>query len=109
MSKEIHKLLHKKHISLKEHLFTALAAGDVKHEYIPSEPKKKGECSESYIKRLALEAAKYQFVKVVFNDQVYYVAFSVPGPIVTKHGKFQMIPAEVVGGAWGVHYFLGYP
>jgi GTP cyclohydrolase II len=109
MSKELHKLQYKKQISLKEHFYAALAAGEVSNQYHFPQAKRSGETNELYIQRLVAESAKYQFVKVMFQDQSHYVAFGVPGPIITKYGTFIMIPAEVIGGKWGIHYFLGYP
>lgn len=67
------------------------------------------ETPDHFVKRVRDEAKETQFVAVPFEGQTFYVAFGVPGPIITQYGKFLLVPATVVGGVWGTHYFLFYP
>lgn len=94
---------------LSAHLERAIKDGRVGSRYSLKVEKKKGEGVREYATRLATDASEVQFVQSVFSGQQYYVAFGVPGPIITPAGKFMLIPAEVVGGRWGVHYFLFSP
>jgi GTP cyclohydrolase II len=110
MSNEIlNKLQAKKMYFLHEHLQAAIVRGEVLKKYKIPAKKHPEESHNEFAQRLALEASKYQFVAVQMHDQVKYVSFGVPGPVITSYGDFFVIPAEVVGGIWGIHYFLFSP
>ena len=100
-----HLLLKNKVIPLEKHLEIALQTGMVRKRYIPQKPKHENESQQEYIQRVRMESLQYQFTKIANK----FVAFGVSGPIITALGKFEMIPAEVVGGKWGVHYILVFP
>ena len=105
----INKLRNKQKTSLRRRLREAVLRGKIHREYICPAGKKKDETNTQYIQRLRETSAADQFIEVTAKDKKYYVSFGVPGPIVTKLGTFFMVPAEVVGGEWGVHYCLFYP
>lgn len=109
MSREINVLQSKKVIPITEHLYRALSIGDIRSAYRPVGAVKRGEGVEDFTQRLLVEFGKYQFVRVHFKTQEYYVAFGVSGPIITRFGKFELVSAEVVGGKWGIQYVLAFP
>jgi GTP cyclohydrolase II len=97
--------LHKIETPLEEQLKEAIEAKTIRDIYEPPELRRKGESTEKYIQRLITASTQYQFVKVQ-ND---YVAFGTAGPIICDDGVFFMVPAEIVGGTWGIHNVLVYP
>ncbi len=103
------KLHHKRQDSLENCLHDAMAAGRVLDVYQPSAPQQPSESEPEYVERVRRESQEHQFVGVQHQGQIHYVAFGVPGPIVTPYGTFAMVPAQVVGGRWGVHSVLLYP
>lgn len=103
------KLRSKKGLFLHEHLHQAIIENKVNSKYIPPRPQLRNESNEEYIKRLAKESSTYQFVSIKTKNGIKYISFGVPGPIITAYGEFFVIPAEVVGGSWGIHYFMLYP
>jgi GTP cyclohydrolase II len=106
----VEQFRNKKKIFLHEHLQEAILSGRVKNEYQCPEPKRDRETLTDYIQRVREESLRYQFVSVTdANKQLKYVCFGVAGPIITRDGDFFVVPAEVVGGEWGIHYFLFYP
>lgn len=109
MSPTIYKLLEKRRRSVSDHLHDHIRDGRVQASYVSVKGKQAGESHEAYARRLREAYEDYQFVAVTVHGKVSYVAFGVPGPIVTEFGKFQVVPAEVVGGVWGVHHFMFYP
>lgn len=109
MSKYLTDILNKTGQPITRHLEAAIANGAVKEIYNPPAPKKVNESQSTYLNRIVRFATKPQFVQVATNGVAKYVAFGVSGPIITEHGKFLMVPAQVVGGVWGTHYFLIYP
>ncbi len=109
MAKERHRLQHKHLTPLRDHLYASISADEILDRYIQPQPKSKNENAETFLKRIRDSAAKYQFVKIHFENQSYFVAFGVSGPIITPRGTFTAVPAQVVGGTWGTHYILIYP
>lgn len=109
MSERIDLLLKKKELSLREHLEQAIANGQVRNRYQPSAPRKRRESVAAYVRRLVKNAAHPQFVQVVSGSQNNYIWFGVCGPLVTPQGVFTFVPAQIVGGKWGVHYILLHP
>lgn len=103
------KLQQKKMFFLHEHLHSAIMSGKILSRYSPVLSQRVNETPKQYIKRLAQAAATYQFVSVETTTGIKYVSFGVPGPIITDFGEFLVIPAEVVGGTWGIHYFMIHP
>ncbi len=103
------KLIEKHSRPIEEQLNEAIESGKVKSQYVPFESKGRNETITTFATRLVEEALQYQFVHVAFNGQSHYVAFGASGPIISAVGRFNLIPASVVGGHWGVHNFLFYP
>lgn len=77
-------------------------------QFIPSKGHSIFEPKKKFIERIKKEAT-IKSIKVQFRGGTYKVEFGVEGPIVTSYGTFQMIPAKVLGGKWGRHYFMFYP
>ncbi len=71
--------------------------------------KHKDESEHKYLSRIVNNSHKYKFVNVSGKIKNQIVAFGTPGPIITKFGKFQMVPAKVIDGKWGLQYILIYP
>ncbi len=112
MQKSAHdlSLLFKKiETPLEEHLALAINSKLVRKKYIPQVKRDKNESHEEYAHRLFDDSLKYQFVEVTHNGENVFIAFGVPGPIITREGKFLSIPAQVIGGRWGTHHILVYP
>ncbi len=103
------QLLEKNTSPLAEQVKEAIQQKKVLTLYQPSPGRKPDETPDHYINRVRDEAKETQIVSVPFDGQTQYVVFGVPGPIITQYGKFLLIPATVVGGVWGTHYFLFYP
>lgn len=112
MKKELpdaHSLLAKQHRSLAEHLQEARELNSIQSRYIPNIGRREGESNEAFASRLRQNASSYQFVQVIFNGAYAHVAFGVSGPIVTRQGRFMLLPAALVNGRWGWHYLLFSP
>ncbi len=105
----MHKFLLKIESPIEDQLRAAIEADSVLNVYTPFESKRASESHEDFIARVRSDASRYQFVSVKYDDSFYYVAFDFSGPLITAYGKFQVIPAQVVGGTWGVHYCIFYP
>lgn len=105
----IHKLAGKNNTSLEIQLRWAINLGVVNSQYDPSQSQQPNETNDQYFNRIREESITYQFVAVKsVSDEVKYVAFGTPGPVINEFGRFWLVPAEVVGGRWGKHYFLFY-
>lgn len=104
----IQTLLAKQTLPIENHLQEAIRIGQIQQRYIPFEERGK-ESPEKLATRIRKHAARYQFVPVIFNCENHYVAFGIAGPIITKFGRFMLVPAQVVGGRWGIHYFIFSP
>ena len=96
MSPTIYKLLEKRRRSVSDHLHDHIRDGRVRTSYVSVEGKKAEESHDAYARRLREAYEDYQFVAVTVHGKVSYVAFGVPGPIVTDLGS-SGCPAEVVG------------
>jgi GTP cyclohydrolase II len=94
---------------LKSQLRQAISEGRIKKRYEAVQLRREREDVKAYAKRLAATSAEGQFVHVAWGGRSHYVAFGISGPVVTRHGEFMLIPAQVVGGRWGVHYCLIQP
>jgi len=77
-------------------------------KFIPSKKHSFFEPKRRFIERIRKEV-KIKSIKVLFKGGTYRVEFGVEAPIITPYGKFQMIPAKVLGGKWGRHYCMFYP
>lgn len=105
----IQTLLAKQTLPLESHLQEAVRSGQIQQRYISIPGIKKGENPQEFANRIIKAAGRFQFVQVLFNGENHYVAFGTSGPIITKFGRFSLVPVQVVGGRWGVHYFLFSP
>lgn len=104
-----HKFLNKRNVALDVQLRWAIDDNLIQRLYKDSERRKLDESVEHYVERIKQEALKYQFVAVkAQNEETKYIAFGTPGSVINKFGEFWLIPGQVVGGRWGVHYFLIY-
>lgn len=95
--------------SLSDDLRDQTKRKQIKDRYKFPQRKKVSESIEGYCSRIFENSTKYQFVKIKVGKKIFNVAFGVPGPIITKYGKFLIVPAQVVNGRWGVHHILVYP
>lgn len=102
-------LFYQKITSPEQKLDSAIFNNKILIKYCEREPHQKRETKNQYIERVRKESLQDQFVRVRFNKRLYYVRFGISGPVKTKVGKFQIIPAEVINGNWGTHYILIYP
>jgi len=110
MKKSSNKLLSKITTPIEAQLEEAIMANKVGSVYEPSLPKQASENTQEYIARIIRESEEYQFVKVEDNrGKVQYAAFGVSGPVINDIAEFLLVPAQIVGGIWGVHHFLIYP
>jgi hypothetical protein len=110
MNKRIQTLLTKKNEPIEKYLLASIKAKKINDTYVPFKKKGAKETIKSYVTRVIMASGKYQFVKVDFNGGTKYVGFGIPDScIITEYGRFTLIPAQVVGGKWGVHYILIYP
>jgi len=105
----IQTLLAKQALPLENHLQEAIRNGQIQQQYVSFPGKKKNENSQEFANRVTKASERFQFVQVLFNGENHYVAFGTSGPIITKFGRFSLVPGQVVGGRWGVHYFLFSP
>jgi GTP cyclohydrolase II len=103
------ELLRKRNNPLAEQLENAVEKGLIQDRYEPFVPKQAGESQEEFVTRVRDFSTRTQFVNVALHGVTRFVAFGVPGPIVTRSGKFELVPAQVIGGLWGVHHCLFYP
>lgn len=104
-----HKFLNKRTVPLDVQLCSAIENNVVGTTYEDSEKRKPEETVEQYVERIKEEALKYQFVGVhTTNGEIKYIAFGTPGSVINQYGEFWLIPGQVVGGRWGIHYFLVY-
>jgi len=97
------------YMPLKQQLELAIGSNAINKTYEFPTTQSATESRDEYIERLRENASSYQFVEVEFDNKKNFVAFGVPGPIITPWGTFMLVPAEVVDGTWGKHYFLFYP
>lgn len=105
-----HKYLSKITKPLKEQLHDAINQGKIQDSYQNSLLKQENESVEEYIERIKKESESFQFVAVTSKTgKIEYAAFGTPGSVINNVGEFWMVPAQIVGGEWGVHYFLIYP
>lgn len=102
-------LLRRRNTPVSELLRVAVEAGEINDEYQPLEPRRESETDDEYIARVREFSLRAQFVNVALHGATKFVSFGVPGPIATPFAKFEMIPAQVLEGAWGTHYCLFYP
>lgn len=109
MQNHIFSLIEKKHTSLEERLSLAIKKDLIKSVFCFPAHKSCQESRDFYIKRVKQESLEDTFVRISDRGINKYVHFGVAGPIQTDVGVFQMVPAQVVGGDWGIHFIMVYP
>lgn len=108
--KRAHKYLTKINTPLEELLHEAIVKSELKEVYQHSKTKQSDESVDKYIERIKVESEQFQFVPVKSKTgSIQYAAFGTPGSVINEYGEFWMIPGQIVGGKWGIHYFLIYP
>lgn len=95
--------------SLFHNLGCPIKRHQIREKYEFPEGRRASESIKEYCSRVFKNSTEYQFIKIKVGKSFAYVAFGVPGPIITKYGKFLIVPAEVVNGRWGIHHLLIYP